>query len=302
MKIRNVLSLFDGMSCGQLALNQSKIKYGKYYASEIDQDAINVALKNFPKTIQVGSVTDIDPKDFTDVDLIMFGSPCTDLSQSGRRRGMSTSEGEKITNLEQYLKLKEKGIEFVGQSFLFWEAIRLLKAIKPKYFLMENTLMGEEWKTIVTETLGVEPVRINSSLVSTQNRERLYWSNLPNLTVPKDLHLNLESIIPNAVAAGYRGRKLKGDSHYTRFFTVRGDGKSNCLVTNPYSTNLVVQNGERRFITPEEAELIQTLPKGYTKLKKISNGARYKMIGNGWTINVINHIFKSAKKYEKKVN
>ena len=166
---------------------------------------------------------------------------------------------------------------------------------------MENTLMGDEWKKIITTTLGVEPILINSSLVSSQNRERFYWTNLPNVKTPKDRKIMLNDIIPGAMSAGIRGRKLKGDNHYTRYFTIRKDGKSNCLVTNPSNTNLIVIDGIKRTITVSEAEIIQTLPEGYTNINGITKSSRYKMIGNGWTIDVISHLFKGLKKETQKV-
>jgi DNA (cytosine-5)-methyltransferase 3A len=301
-KIKNVLSLFDGMSCGQAALNRAGVKYDNYYASEIEDSAIAIALKNFPNTIHIGSVVDIKPKSLPQIDLIMFGSPCTDLSRAGKGLGMRTTCGIKVTTLKQYLSLKKEGKEFHGQSYLFWEAIRVLKALKPKYFLLENTLMDQEWRDIISKELGVEPVKINSSLLSAQNRERLYWTNLPGFKMPKDKGILLTDLYPNTISAGIRGRKFKGDDFYTPTLTTRKDGKANCLVTSPSRTNLIIDNnGDLKTISIEQAEVLQTLSKGYTDLKGVSKAARYKMIGNGWTVDVITHFFKCFKNSKQKV-
>jgi DNA (cytosine-5)-methyltransferase 3A len=301
-KIKNVLSLFDGMSCGQAALNRAGVKYDNYYASEIEDSAIAITLKNFPNTIHIGSVVDIKPKSLPQIDLIMFGSPCTDLSRAGKGLGMRTTCGIKVTTLKQYLSLKKEGKEFHGQSYLFWEAIRVLKALKPKYFLLENTLMDQEWRDIISKELGVQPVKINSSLLSAQNRERLYWTNLPGFKMPEDRGILLTDLYPNTISAGIRGRKFKGDDFYTPTLTTRKDGKANCLVTSPSRTNLIIDNnGDLKTISIEQAEVLQTLSKGYTDLKGVSKAARYKMIGNGWTVDVITHFFKCFKNSKQKV-
>ena len=134
----NVLSLFDGMSCGQIALDKLGIKVDNYFASEIEKDSIKVTQSNYPDTKQIGSVTDVKSDDLPNIDLLIGGSPCQGFSVAGKRKGSTTKEGIDVTNLEQYLELKELGFEFDGQSFLFWEYVRLLKETKPKYFLLEN--------------------------------------------------------------------------------------------------------------------------------------------------------------------
>ena len=295
----NVLGLFDGMSCGQAALKRAGIKYKNYFASEIDESAISIALKNFPKTIHVGSVVDVKAKKLPKIDLVLIGSPCTDLSRAGKGLGFRTTCGIKITNLTQYEKLKRQGKEFSGQSYLFWEAIRILREIKPKYFLFENTLMSEEWLKIFNKELGVEPIKINSSVLTAQNRERLYWTTLPGFKMPKDKGVMFNDLF-SGVSAGIRGRKLKGDNHYTSVLTLRKDGKANCLVTSPSRTNLILDKGKLKTITIDQAEILQTLSKGYTDLPGVSKGARYKMIGNGWTIDVVAHFFKCFKNAKTK--
>src|SRR6056300_229418 len=151
-----VLSLFDGMSCGQIALDQLGIGVDKYYASEIDKYAIQITQKNYPKTIQVGDICELDPKDFQDVDLIMGGSPCQGFSFAGKQLAFDDP-----------------------RSALFFEFIRLLKEVKPKCFLLENVRMKKEYLDVITDLVGVEPILINSALVSAQNRLRYYWTNIP---------------------------------------------------------------------------------------------------------------------------
>jgi DNA-cytosine methyltransferase len=150
----NVLSLFDGMSCGQIALNKCGIKYENYYASEIDKYAIQISQKNYPDTIRLGDVTKIKGSDLPKIDLLIGGSPCQSFSRSGDGSG------------------------FDGKSRLFWEYVRILKEVNPKYFLLENVVMKKEWENIITEALGVEPILIDSKFFSAQKRQRLYWTNI----------------------------------------------------------------------------------------------------------------------------
>ena len=170
----NVLSLFDGMSCGQQALERAEIKVENYFASEIDKYAIQVTMANYPKTKQLGSVVDVDGYTLPKIDLVLGGSPCQSFSIAGKRKGMATKDEQEILTLEHYLELKSDGFEFEGQSYLFWEYMRILKEVKPKYFLLENVMMGEKWEKILSKAIGVNPIMINSRLVSAQNRKRLY--------------------------------------------------------------------------------------------------------------------------------
>jgi DNA (cytosine-5)-methyltransferase 3A len=167
-----VLSLFDGMSCGMLALEKAGIKVDTYYASEIDKYAIEISKKNYPQIIQVGDVCDLDPNDFKDVDLIMGGSPCQGFSFAGKQLAFDDP-----------------------RSALFFEFVRLLKAIKPKYFLLENVRMKKEYLQVITDMLGVEPIFINSALVSAQSRQRYYWTNIPNIQQPEDRGIVLRDIL-----------------------------------------------------------------------------------------------------------
>ena len=176
-----VLSLFDGMSCGQIALNRLGIKVDTYYASEIDKYAMEITQKNFPETIQIGDVCAVRGEDYQDVDLILAGSPCQGFSFAGKQLAFDDP-----------------------RSALFFEFIRLLKEIKPKYFLLENVKMKKEYLQIISEQVsacypeilfGIEPIFINSSLVSAQSRQRYYWTNIPNITQPEERGIVLRDIL-----------------------------------------------------------------------------------------------------------
>jgi site-specific DNA-cytosine methylase len=171
----NVLSLFDGMSCGQQALERSGHKVENYFASEIDKYAIQVTMANYPNTIQLGSVVNVDGYKLPKIDLLIGGSPCQSFSFAGKRKGMATTDEQEILTLDHYLQLKSDGFEFEGQSYLFWEYMRLLNECKPTYFLLENVEMGEKWEKVLSKAIGVNGIHINSALVSAQNRKRIYW-------------------------------------------------------------------------------------------------------------------------------
>jgi len=290
-----ILSCFDGISCGQQALKRIGKHYDMYYASEIHQPSIDVTQYRFPNTIQVGDIKNIDAEKFKDVNVIIGGSPCQGFSMAGKRKGMVTVEHLEITTLEQYMELKNDGFQFDGQSYLFWEFIRLIKEIKPKYFFLENVRTKKKWMDIISESIGVEPIRFNSSLVSAQFRERYYWTNIPIKPVV-DKQILLKHIIPGAVGCGYRGRRNRQnpfDKKYYKIFTVNKKGKANCIVTNSGNTNLYMVDGEVHKMTPEHAERLQTIDVGYTNISGISNSNRYKMIGNAWTVDVITEFFKN---------
>lgn len=181
-----VLSLFDGMSCGQIALRDLGFPIEVYYASEIDKFAIQQTQLNFPDTVQLGDVRNIDVDKLCDevgeFDLLLAGSPCTNLSTAGNRAGLATKENMEILTLGQYLDLKEAGFEFEGQSYLFWEFMRVLTALRRRnpniMFLLENVEMGKKWESVLSDAIGIRGVHINSALVSAQNRKRIYWSNI----------------------------------------------------------------------------------------------------------------------------
>ena len=177
-----VLSLFDGMSCGQLALGRLGVRPSVYYASEVDRHAIKVTMANWPETIQLGDVRGVDVGKLGKIDLLIGGSPCQSFSFAGKRKGMSTKDNVEILTLEHYLELRDQNFEFEGQSYLFWEYMRVLMDIRKTNpdvkFLLENVIMGEKWQKVLTRAIGINPIRINASLVSAQNRDRLFWTNV----------------------------------------------------------------------------------------------------------------------------
>ena len=185
MRPIRVLSLFDGMSCGQIALRDLGIPIEAYYASEIDKFAIQQTQLNFPDTIQLGDVRNIDVDRLCEdgeIDLLLAGSPCVNLSFAGKRAGLATKENIEVLTLDQYLDLKDADFEFEGQSYLFWEFMRVLTALRRRNpnikFLLENVEMGKKWETVLSDAIGIHGVHINSALVSAQNRKRIYWSNI----------------------------------------------------------------------------------------------------------------------------
>ena len=210
-----ILSLFDGMSCGQQALERAGFKVDNYFASEIDKYAIQVTMANYPNTIQLGSVVNVDGYSLPKIDLLIGGSPCQSFSFAGKRKGMATKCETEILTLEHYLELKEQGFEFEGQSYLFWEYMRLLNECKPTYFLLENVEMGEKWEKVLSKAIGVNGIHINSSLVSAQNRKRIYWTNIglesaglfgdmeSIIKQPKDKGILLKDILESAVDEKY---------------------------------------------------------------------------------------------------
>ena len=345
----NVLSLFDGMSCGQQALERCGINVNNYYASEIDKYAIQVTMHNYPNTNQLGSVINVDGYSLPKIDLLIGGSPCQSFSFAGKRKGMATKCEVEILTLEHYLELKKEGYEFEGQSYLFWEFMRLLNEVKPKYFLLENVMMGEKWEKILSKAIGVNAIEINSSLISAQNRRRLYWTNIAlepgglfgdlvsSIIKPKDKGILLKDVLELEVDKKYYLsdkmieclNKRKGTT-YDTFYAVdvnskarcinsriakmgsgdnyivynmmprsgdptkggtgllsRTDGKTYCLDTG--NTNAIEIGDIVRRLTPLECERLQTVKDNYTA--HVSDSQRYKMIGNGWTVDVVSHIF-----------
>jgi len=234
----NVLSLFDGMSCGQQALDRNGIKVDNYFASEIDKYAITVTMANYPNTKQLGSVVDVDGYSLPKIDLLIGGSPCQSFSFAGKRKGMATKDEQEILTLDHYLQLKSEGFEFEGQSYLFWEYMRLMYECKPKYFLLENVMMGEKWEKILSRAIGVNPIMINSSLLSAQNRQRLYWTNIglepaglfgyPQSTIeqPKDKGILLKDVLESEVDEKYylSDKMIAGFKKHTEIHNEKGTG------------------------------------------------------------------------------
>jgi DNA (cytosine-5)-methyltransferase 3A len=295
----NVLSLFDGMSCGQIALERAGIKVDNYFASEVEQNAINVAMDNYPNTRQLGSVININGYELPNIDLLIGGSPCQSFSLAGTKKGMITTENIEVVTLEKYLQLKEDGYSFSGQSYLFWEYVRLLKETKPKYFLLENVMMSPKWKQIITNTLEVEPVMINSSDFSIQSRKRLYWTNIPFDKDIKDKKIlfkdNYCREFESSLVLKGKGLNKLGRAR-CRVYSIDNDKLPTLLKAQEKlpTDAIVIKQGEiYRYPTRREAELMQTVPIGYTKVARYNDAMG--MLGNGWTVDVIAHIFKNLK-------
>jgi DNA-cytosine methyltransferase len=277
----NVLSLFDGMSCGQIALNKANVPYDNYYASEIDEHAINVTQNNYPKTVQLGDVTKINSENLPKIDLLNGGSPCQGFSMAGKQLNFNDP-----------------------RSKLFFEFVRLLKELKPKWFLLENVRMKKEYKDVITEHLQCAPVYIDSADFSACHRRRLYWTNIPierpwlkNYDGVGDV-LDIENDL-NKITLRYN-KKKNGTLSFqkSRSQTINICEKHRCLTTsgqgisNSGATNISI-DGEYYNINSSGAEKMHTIPIGYTRFANESQ--RHRMIGNGWTIDVISHIFKGLK-------
>jgi DNA (cytosine-5)-methyltransferase 3A len=315
----NVLSLFDGMSCGQIALGRCGIKVNNYFASEIDKHAIKVTQHNYPQTRQIGDVCGLQYEEgalfhhqnnnplknggssITNIDLLYGGSPCQGFSFSGKQ-----------LNFED------------PRSKLFFEFVRLVEEAKPTYWMLENVKMKKEYQDVISEYLGVEPIEINSSLVSAQNRVRLYWANF-DIKQPQDKNIGLSDILEDnemIAPSAIRGRRLNKATILGRRLDNRGKrqdynkeipitqclevratnrNKSNCLTTvakdNVLTTmdigrhpNAFKDNLPFRYYTPKEYCRLQTVPENYFDGVASENQMR-KMIGNGWTVDIIVDIF-----------
>ena len=337
----NVLSLFDGLSDGQIALKRAGIEYDNYFASEIDKYAIQITQKNYPDTIQLGDIKKIKGCDLPKIDFLIGGSPCQGFSFAGKQLNFNDP-----------------------RSKLFFEFVRLLDECKPKYFLLENVKMKKEYKQIITNVLGIEPIELNSALVSAQNRKRLYWTNIQGIKPPEDKRIYLKDILQpeNEVEDKYyilntkhgfkgldvekkaktlrcsTGRSLTDKHNYDVIkLSIKGHPKQNknkgscltggghsggnhsdmdilciiqkshgfnkggvfkdkspTLLSNSWEHNNHIYNGcKLRRLTPIECERLQTIEDDYTE--GVSNTQRYKMLGNGFTVDVIVHILKYLK-------
>jgi len=282
----NLLSLFDGCSGGQQALDRISKKVDNYYASEIDKYAITVTMANYPNTIQLGSVTNVDVSKLKPISLLIGGSPCQSFSFAGKRKGMSTKDSIEILTLEHYLELKSQNFEFEGQSYLFWEYMRILTDIR-KYnpevkFLLENVMMGSKWQKILSQAIGINPIEINSSLVSAQNRRRLYWTNIGAeqdglfgdlkcmIKQPKDKGILLKDILEPEVDEKYflsqkmidgfllHNKRHIEEKNQTGFNwkPTEGDKKAACLRANaalcPTDNSIIVHNTMPRSGDPSK--------------------------------------------------
>ena len=318
MRKLKVISLFDGMSCGRIALDVSGIPVDRYHASEIEPKPIMVSEHNYPMITQVGNVCDLDPADFKDFDLLIGGSPCQSMSVAGKGHGITTTDGMVVDTLGKYLFLKEVmgynyeegSLKRFNASALFWEYVRIYRGIQ-KYnpdvkFLLEN-VVNKFWAPLISKELGVNPHHINSSVVVAQNRDRHYWTNIEYTPIRRRHYgLTLDSIIPNAVSgAGSRGVPQKNwvktpDNPvlHKPNFTVRKDGLANCLTASAGSTCRKYQdkNGDIQVINVQQAEQLQTVPVGYTDVPGVSDFQKFKMLGNGWTVEVIAHFFSCLRK------
>ena len=287
--IMKVLSLFDGISCGQLALNNLGFVIDKYYASEIEERSIAITQKNFPNTIQVGSVEFVNGCNLPDIDLLIGGSPCQSFSSAGDGSG------------------------FDGKSGLFWEYVRLLKETKPKYFFLENVIMKKEWQDIISKALGVQPVKINSSLVSAAHRRRLYWTNIPFENNIEDKGIHIEDVLDGEVDESL-WLPERNDSLLRAKIDFNGcpdiaaidvynkkyktDRKVPTLTLPHHNSLRLWQNGRIRKFSANELERMQNLPIDYTKGFTLNQ--RHEMIGNGWTVDIITEMFKGIVYSEEK--
>ena len=349
--LQAVLSLFDGMSCGQIALNKNGFEIKEYYASEIDNHAISVTQNNYPKTIQLGSVTELKTDNLPKIDLLIGGSPCQSFSNAGLRNG------------------------FDGKSKLFYEYVRVLKETKPTYFLLENVKMKKEWQDIITKELGVEPIEICSSLFSAQQRKRLYWTNInvdlsklpkSNSVIADVLDLPIKNKRENKILMSKSDFKVKVRKNYIdkkelalflrsyktktineiavfcnapktivehwfrtdnsfsipndeywfklkeclkiedckydkavtefelknnsfdmakRIYHIDGKHPTLTTLTGGGQRKTITDGNEMFYLNPEHCEKLQTVPLGYTKIA--SERQRFRMLGNGWTVDVI---------------
>lgn len=281
-----VLSLFDGISCGKLALERAGIKVDKYYASEIDQFAMQVSKNNYPDIIQLGDVTDWKDWDidWSKIDLLIGGSPCQGFSFAGKQLNFNDD-----------------------RSKLFFEYVDILnhiKSVNPKVkFLLENVRMKKEYQDVISSYLGTAPIKINSSLVSAANRNRLYWANF-EFDVPADRNITFDDINDHSqdwLSNDYINKvsKWKAQQDPIKNATYIGtNSKLPCLTARGYNQShsgmILISDGTRyRYLSNTEAELAMTLPVGYTY--GISDRERARCIGNGWTVDVIAHIFNNLK-------
>jgi DNA (cytosine-5)-methyltransferase 3A len=309
-----MLSLFGGLGGGRLSAEQAGFKVTDEYVSEVNQSSVKVYSHHFPDAKQVGDIRFLRARDYIYIDIITAGSPCQNFSMAGRRKGMVTKTNIDVITLKQYLKLKKQGFEFEGQSYLFWEFVRLVKEINelreerglgPVKFLLENVVIkNRKWEEVINNALGVKPIMIDSAKVSAQSRERYYWTNIKNVTQPNDLNITVSDVIPEALSAVHFCRKFnKETQQYERPLQFRKKNlKFNTLTTTNGSiskngryngnTFYMTKDGVLKQLTILEQEIIQGLEAGYTNVAGVSMTQRIKMVGNAWSIPTVTHIFK----------
>lgn len=285
----NVLSLFDGMSCGQIALDKLGIKVDKYFASEIKKSAIEVTQHNYPNTIQLGDVTKIKAKDLPKIDLLIGGSPCQDFSRANKER--NGVDGEK--------------------SSLFFEYTRLLKECNPTYFLLENVIMSDYNYWFICNELNCEPVRLCGSLVSGALRDRLYWTNIPpfsydltgrlisQIQQPKDTLITLQSILDSGYTDKRKHTSLNTNTgsiseKYSTNKYLKNRNETTGMLTIIYDNKNFLWNDNIRTVNQNEMEKLHNIPKGYTSI--VNQKKAGDLIGDGWTVDIVKHIFKGLKK------
>ena len=301
-----VLSLFDGMSCGQIALNQLGLEIEKYFASEIKPHAIKCTQHNFPDTIQIGDVCKISYKDgilttengsfeVGKIDLLIGGSPCQGFSRAGKELNFDDE-----------------------RSKLFFEYVRILKEVNPTYFLLENVVMRKEYSDVITDILGVTPIMINSALVSAQERKRLYWTNIQGIKQPRDRNIYLCDVVNFKSGIPLKENIIDEIRKYTkRDFDVSIDKNGNIrphrkdkrksgiseigTLRNPNckSVTIIKSHAPKTYKSPfeiyelnrNECEQLQNVPMNYTI--PVSEKQAKDLLGDGWTVEVIKHIFKN---------
>lgn len=284
----NVLSLFDGISCGQIALERAGFEVENYFASEIDKYAMQITMANYPNTKQLGDVKNVTANQLPKIDLLIGGSPCQGFSFAGA------------------------GLNFEDErSKLFFEFVRLKNELNPKYFLLENVKMKKEWQDVISEALGVQPIEINSKYFVPQNRPRLFWTNIKVGNIPNSYNHCLNDILEEATDEYYLTEKQKSilDLNYKwseneiirhkagkhqQDNIYRYDGLMACLSASHHGaarhlTKTYLPNGKIRRLTENEVEKLQGVPIDYTKI--VSSSKRYEVLGNGWTVDVISFIF-----------
>lgn len=299
-----VLSLFDGISCGQLALKRAGIKVRKYYASEIKKIAIKVTMEHFPDTVQIGDIEKVrynrETKELITengvyqtegIDLVIGGSPCQNFSIA--RVSMGTKEIERL-----------KG----DKSKLFYEYLRILREVQPKYFLLENVKMKKASENELNQYMGVNGLHINSELVTFAKRPRIYWTNIQGVKAPEDKKINFQDF-KDTDPEYCKDFKVKRTPSRERMWN-SGKGReteSNCEnITNAEKIGCITRKQDRcpnsgliefedfcRYLTRREIELAQTLPIGYTD--SLTYNQMQDVCGDGWTVDVITHILRYAK-------